>query len=54
MAHPSSRPRGNKEARKPKQVHPVNPPGLPAGLVPTGTGHGPLGPHSPPRPRKPA
>jgi len=49
MAHPSKGPRGNKEARKPKQVHKVNPPGLPEGLVPAGTG-----PRSPPRPRKPA
>jgi hypothetical protein len=49
MAHPSKGPRGNKEARKPKQVHKANPPGLPEGLVPAGTG-----PRSPPRPRKPA
>lgn len=49
MAHPSKGPRGNKEARKPKQVHKVNLPGLPEGLVPAGTG-----PRSPPRPRKPA
>jgi hypothetical protein len=25
---------GNKEAKKPKKEHPVNPPGLPAGLAP--------------------
>ena len=25
---------GNKEAKKPKKVHPPNPPGLPSSLVP--------------------
>jgi hypothetical protein len=44
MAQMNKGQRGNKEARKPKKPHPVNPPGLPPGLAPLADTH--------PRPKK--